>query len=372
MRLNTAGLLLFALTAGNLFPARAAAAPLTELKNAAGPVSGGGAIPVPASPAPVPSRPTVSFNIYARTAPVLIDARADKSAKDLYAFLRSQYGKKIISGQTTEYFGELSAAAGKTPAARAFDLHDYSPHNPWHNDWSAWDDGTVQAALDWYKATNGKGLVTVQWHWFSPSSGQLRTNTFYTKLTDFDVSKAVVPGTPEYTEVLRDIDAIAVQLKRLSDAGIPVLWRPLHEAGAGWFWWGAKGPGPCLKLYDIMYDRLTNYHQLHNLIWVWSTPEAAWYPGGGKVDIVGYDSYPGAYDYAPQSEMFNRLYKMVNGEKMVALSENGPIPDIDDCFRTGAAWLYFLSWNDLVARQNSAGHIHDVFWHPQVVTLGSY
>ena len=40
-----------------------------------------------------------------------------------------------------------------------------------------------------------------------------------------------MPGTQEYKDVIRDIDQIAVQLKRFRDEKIPVLWRPLHEAG---------------------------------------------------------------------------------------------------------------------------------------------
>ena len=309
---------------------------------------------------------------YGRTAPALIDAQATEAAKKLYKFLRSQYGNRILSGQTSAYFTELKALAGKTPVVRSFDMQNYSPHNPWHADWTPWDDGTVQAAIDWYNGTGKKGIVTFQWHWFSPSSGQLRTSIFYTNQTAFDVSKAVAPGNPEYTEVIRDIDAIAVQLKRLSDAGVPVLWRPLHEAGGRWFWWGAKGEAASLKLYDIMYERLTNHHQLHNLIWVWSTPEAAWYPGNAKVDMVGFDSYPGPHIYATQKETFDRLYALTGGRKLIALSENGPIPDMEECFRQDAKWAYFLSWSDLVAAQNTTPHIQAVFAHPKVATLENY
>lgn len=302
---------------------------------------------------------------YGKTSPALIDREADAEARDLYARLRREYGKRIFSGQTAEYFEELAALAGRTPVVKGFDMQNYSPHNPWGKGWKAWDDGAVRAAIDWHKSTKGKGIVAFQWHWFSPSSGSLRTSTFNTKETDFDVYKAVVPGTREYQEVLRDIDAIAVQLKRLSGAGVPVLWRPLHEAGGGWFWWGAKGPEPALKLYDIMYDRLTRQHRLHNLIWVWSTPEPDWYPGNGKVDIAGYDSYPGPYDHRPQKEMFERVYSLVNGEKLVALSENGPIP----YFEAGAKWSYFLSWGELVREQNTAPHIRNTFEQPEVITL---
>jgi len=54
---------------------------------------------------------------------------------------------------------------------------------------------------------------------------------FYTEATTFDVADAMAtPASANYELLVRDIDAIAVQLQRLEDAGVPVLWRPLHEA----------------------------------------------------------------------------------------------------------------------------------------------
>ena len=140
------------------------------------------------------------------------------------------------------------------------------------------------------------------------------------------MSKAVVSGTAEYNATIRDIDEIAVQLKKLRDAKIPVLWRPLHEAGGKWFWWGAKGNVAALSLYRLMFDRITNFHAINNLIWVWSTPEPDWYPGNIRVDLIGYDSYPGNYNYDCLKGMYNQLNQIVQGQKMIAMTENGPIP----------------------------------------------
>lgn len=60
----------------------------------------------------------------------------------------------------------------------------------------------------------------------------------------------------------------------------------------GWFWWGAQGPAPCKALYNLIYDRLTNYHKLNNLVWIWNSVAADWYPGDSTVDVLAYDSYP--------------------------------------------------------------------------------
>jgi mannan endo-1,4-beta-mannosidase len=72
---------------------------------------------------------------------------------------------------------------------------------------------------------------------------------FYTDATDFDIEAALVGGeaNANFTLLMEDVDVIAVELKRLQSAGVPVLWRPLHEAEGKWFWWGAKGPEACKK-----------------------------------------------------------------------------------------------------------------------------
>jgi|GEM_PF-4090797 len=319
---------------------------------------------------------TVPPNVFNVTTS-LIDPLATTATKNLYSFLLSQFGKRIISGQTDSYYDQLKTIAGKSPLLRAWDMASYSPRYAynWANGgfaFGAVDNQDAEKAIAWYNGTAKAGIVNFHWHWHSPSGGTVGTNTFYTVNTTFDVSKAVMNGTPENTDVIRDIDAIAVPLKKLQDANVPVLWRPLHEAGGAWFWWGAKGSAATKTLWDIVYDRLTNFHGLHNLIWQWSSPEADWYPGNAKVDMLGYDSYPGNFNYTTQKNMFDNLYNITTGQKLLAMTENGPIPDIQKCFDLDAKWSYFMSWDNLVASQNSSQHIVDMFAHANVITLENY
>lgn len=316
--------------------------------------------------------PAQHFNI----APTLVDPQAEAEAVALYELLKLQFRHRIISGQTHHYFLELEHIAEKTPLLRAGDFATYTEGYPYL--WSGGGhtlgkdpDGSTQQLIDWYNSSGGKGMVSFQWHWHSPSGGDPGQNNFYTENTSFDITRAVIPGTEEYNLVIRDIDDIAVELGRFRDAGIPVLWRPLHEAGGGWFWWGAKGAEPCKALYNILYNRLMEYHGLHNLIWVWSTPEESWYPGNEKVDIIGHDSYPGSYNYGNQKYAFDKLFRLTHGEKLIAMTENGPIPDPDACLDQGAPWLYFMSWDNLVSEQNSTAHIREVFSHPDVLAMDS-
>ena len=310
----------------------------------------------------------------------LMDSAATVKTMELYQFLQYQFGERIISGQTHDYYNNIKTVTGKSPMIRAGDFQHFTQGYPylWVNNQHTFgydgNDGTVNSLINWYNSTGGKGIVSMHWHWHSPSgeeSSTAGTNTFYTNSTTFDIRQAVIPGTPEYDYVIRDIDSIAFQLKKFQNAGIPVLWRPLHEAGGGWFWWGAKGAEPCLALWDILIERLKNFHQLHNLIWVWSTPEPDWYPGNDKVDMIGYDSYPGVNNYTNQKTMFDHLYMVTRAEKLIAMTENGPIPDIDACLEQGAPWLYFASWSNLVTEQNQTGHLHDVYENPAVLKLES-
>ena len=324
---------------------------------------------------------TVAKHTYT-IAPSLVNPNATPATKTLYAYLVSKFNHQIISGQTDDCYDQIKTISGKTPMLRDFDFQHYTDGYSylWANGGFTfgWDDsGQTQKAINWYNQTGKVGIVSFQWHWHSPSGGQVGTNTFYTQYTTFDASKAITPGTAENSLVLRDIDSIASQLKKLQDAGVPVLFRPLHEAsgsgavdGSGaWFWWGAKGATVCKELFNILYNRLTNYHGLNNLIWVWSSSDAAWYPGNDSIDIVGYDSYPGNYVYDPQSSAFDRLYTLTGGNKLIAMSENGPIPNPDDCFASDAPWSYFMSWSNLVTTENSNQHISDVFNNNSVITM---
>lgn len=87
------------------------------------------------------------------------------------------------------------------------------------------------------------------------------------------------------------------------------------------------------------------------------------------MDILGYDSYPGAFNYDCNINMFMQLLGIVEKTKMIALSENGPIPDINNCFSSGALWSYFLSWSDLVVQQNDDNHLRAVYSDSRVKTI---
>ena len=49
-------------------------------------------------------------------------------------------------------------------------------------------------------------------------------------------------------------------------------------------------------------------------------------------------------DYSSNYAAFDKLKTLSNGKKLIALSENGPIPDIDKEFEEDAVWSWWMPW----------------------------
>jgi len=284
-----------------------------------------------------------------RVEPKLINPNADRNARRLMAYLCDIYGTRVLTGQqigvvATPEIDVIFETTGKYPAVYGFDFMNYTP--------SRTERGSVcsdtDIAIDWW---NAGGIVTFCWHWNAPKDlidippERSWDRGFYTEATTFSIGKAMNDDeSEEFKLLIRDIDVIAVQLAKLQAAGVPVLWRPLHEASGGWFWWGAEGAEPCIRLWRLLYDRLTNVHGLNNLIWVWNGQHADWYPGDEYVDIIGEDIYPPNHCYDSQLERFNAAQAYTDANKIIALSENGAIPDPDAMIADGAVWAWNCTW----------------------------
>ena len=283
-----------------------------------------------------------------------IDPDATPEAVELYRYLRSIYGTAMIAGQmdltwddTVDMKARVHNDTGRYPALMGYDFMNYTIGR-----WSGLHQ-TEEAIRHW----NDGGIVAFCWHWRDPRDIQVGNEIpFYTEDTDFRIpmkGRELDTTTEEFAAIQEDVDLIAGELLRLQDAGVGVIWRPLHEASGGWFWWGASrddGVDPAtaqIALWRYLHDRLVNYHGLHNLIWTWNGQAESWYPGDDYVDIVGEDVYPGRNVYSSQ---FGRYYQALHypsgSDRMVAMTENGSIPDPDQVAADGAWWLYFMVWND--------------------------
>ncbi|HAH22154.1 MAG TPA: hypothetical protein DCL77_00010 [Prolixibacteraceae bacterium] len=275
--------------------------------------------------------PASRFNINK----ALITPNPTDEVMKLYQFLYDNYCKKIISGVMDMPDAEwLKTNTGKYPALVGLDFMQTGRGYTWYN-----DDTPFLQAKAWY---DKNGIPALCWHWRDPSH---KTEAFYTADTPFDISKIFDETSAEYKAMIKDIDYTASLLKKFQDNHVPIIWRPLHEAAGGWFWWGAKGAAPCKKLWQVMYDRMVNYHGLHNMIWVWTREpnDDAWYPGDAYVDIVGRDIYQTG-NHSSQLTEFNDMSSRYGGKKMVTISECGSMPDADNLVKDGAGWSYMMPW----------------------------
>ena len=283
----------------------------------------------------------------------LTNPNADENTKRLYSFLCDVYGKYSLTGQYAEKgrqsseYEKIKNATGDSFAVLGLDVSGYTPCSVEYGTQS----NTVEIAYDWYN--NAGGIVQLCWHWTSPVEYCVNDESnpwyksFYKEASKIDLDK-IMNGEDEkgYELLMRDIDAISVELERLRDAGVPVIWRPLHEASGGWFWWGNCSPESYIKLWNVMYDKMTNEHNLTNLIWDWNGQDEAWYPGDETVDIVSWDIYQGNHVYSSYSGTFARCADIPTEKKLVALSENGCVMDPDNVMIDNARWLFWGTWSD--------------------------
>lgn len=280
---------------------------------------------------------------------------AGDSAKELMSFLTENYGDYIITGQyasdeTNTELDLVYRTTGKYPVIRFSALE---------NSGDTFDESfkDIDAAADWYRKG---GIVGLMWYWESPG----KTPSVYAKDTDFKLSDAVTDidiaklsqeeirglyGEGKISEqcygLILDIDNMAGQLMSLKNKGIPVLWRPLHEASGDWFWWGASGTENYKWLWQLMYTRMTEYFALDNLIWVWNGQSAATLVDSDTFDIAAVDIYMSEdKEYGSRYEQFAALQRIVGSNKLIALSECSSVPDIDAAFRDNAVWSFFGLW----------------------------
>ena len=295
----------------------------------------------------------------------LSNPHASRNTQQIYNLLRDCYGKKSISCSMAEVnwnykeAGYVKDWTGKYPAMNGYDYIHLT------YDWEPYTD--ISPVKEWWEMG---GLVTICWHWRVPDSKEeweaykADNNTvfegFYapgggSPSTTFSAANAVEEGTWENEFVKSDMEKVAERLALLRDEGIVVIWRPFHEAagnstiysdGKAWFWWGADGAEPCVKLWKMMYDYFDS-KGLDNLIWVWTsqTKDDEWYPGDEYVDMIGRD----LYNYTTDDATYNFNYLTTYyPHKMIALSEcgysGGTNPYMSEQWENGAKWSYGMPW----------------------------
>lgn len=198
------------------------------------------------------------------------------------------------------------------------------------------------------------GICSYIWHWYSPnairgtSSGDFEP---YPALNGVDPSELALLDsdgvqlqidndllTQDAAALLEDIDKLAQTLKPLCDADIPVLFEPIPDGDSGLFWWGSDAES-YRKLWQLIFERLTKYNGIRNLVWVWNNSDFEYYPGDNYVDIIGqsfYEKTPSSF-----AGRFGALAENPQtGRKAIAVTACASLPSIDNMSRDNAMWLW--------------------------------
>ncbi len=326
----------------------------------------------------------------------ITDSEATESAQKLYDFLKENFGKNIISGfmagnmdasdgkfKNHEDYKEVYTRSGKYPALGGVDFMNatgqsaYLPNDTWFLNYTK---KSMSLMEDLWSLG---GIPAFTWHWRDPS---YETDMFYSRGeagdTKFDFTVAMNSDgswnekSEIYQNMIKDIDVIADYFLALQEKGVAGIFRPLHEASGGWFWWGRQGGANYAKLYQLIRHEMVDVKGVHNLIWVWNPQSVAdtdWNPGDENYDVISIDIYNKAFDYQSNYVVYNNLKKMSGYKKLIALSENGPVVDADACVEDEAMWSWMMpwyqSWSSGFADQTSDDEWKKVMGHENVITL---
>lgn len=296
-------------------------------------------------------------NINYTTDGVPVNPKASDATKKLVKFLSDNYGKYTLTGQYVSGADNaeielIHEVTGQYPAIRFSTVSDTKSTD------------NVEACVQW----NEKGGINgITWEWKSPSA----MSSVYTSESDFSIWNAFtyedismctadqllnmlntgVISQDCYNLVMSMDEMAQNQLIPLKEKGIPVLWRPLYEASLGYdtaeggtYWWGAGGAETYQWLWNLMYNRYTNYFGLDNLVWVWNGMSSAYAVDSTTFDIASYDLYTDTEKFGSRSEQLIAAQSYINN-KIIAVSECNNTPDIDTLFRDNSVWSFFGLWN---------------------------
>ena len=217
-------------------------------------------------------------------------------------------------------------------------------------------------------------IITLMWHAVRPIEEEPVTfnESILGKLTEQHWNDLVTPGTEIHERWKSQVDVIAFFLKQLREAAVPILWRPYHEMNGDWFWWGKKpGSRGYNCLYRMLFERLTYFHKLNNLLWVFNASELRtnvdpyhfYYPGGDVVDVLATDVYSNKFSVFD----YNALLALA-GSKPIALGEVGSIPS-SKLLSKQPRWAWFMYWHDPSLLHGQQKAVWEIYNSKETLTL---
>lgn len=233
-----------------------------------------------------------------------------KNKEELLSILKYlQNDKRILFGQ--HLAGSLSVAdtiqdytvtVGQGPTIIDFDMCGLRKHS--RAEWS-------KAICELVEYSAKGGVITTMHHWLNPAYPE--SDSYRGNIGGVEGWKKVLTrGTDINLNWHEELDRGADFLGALRDAGVSVMFRPLHEANGTWFWFCA-GQGEkygwipselMIEMWKYVYHYYVDEKGLTNLLWNYgpnvsdgvNMPSVKYYyPGPEYCDVVGFDWYTGGY-----------------------------------------------------------------------------
>jgi len=314
---------------------------------------------------------TMGLSGRAQTAQEPVNPHATPEARALLAYLYSISGKVTLTGQHT-YPNE-----GARWTDRAYDLTGKYP-GLFGQDFgfSAGEDKDTTLSrpamiAEVERQYRNGAVIALTWHAVKPTEDEPVTfhDSVQGHLTDYEWKELLTPGSPLNLRWCAQVDVIAGYLRQLRDDHVPVLFRPYHEMGGNWFWWGGRpGKDGSAALYRLIYDRFVNVHHLDNLVWVWNGNDpgskgeafADYYPGAEYADVVSIDVY-GEF----KQKYYDDALALAAG-KPIALAEVGEMPS-PEVLEQQPRWTYFMTWSEWIQSANSLEFANAVYRGPRAL-----
>lgn len=302
-----------------------------------------------------------------------VDPLATPEAEGLLEYLYTVQGQFTLSGQHNQmhHMSEVSE-----------EVQRITGHYPliWGGEWGFSDERhnsdnvrfRPQLLEEIRRQHDAGRIIVLTYHQASPAIGEPCEfqGGVVANLTDAEWDDIFAPRTAIHKVWSEHVDRLGDALGSLQGHGIPIIFRPYHEMNGSWFWWGGE-PERFKALWKLLYERFTGRHGLHNLLWAWNPDKPypgveQFYPGHAMVDLLGCDIYPSADrpETYPQ-EWYDRMADLAEG-RPIALSENSALPTAQE-YET-QPWSYFMGWDSLVLKANSAEELRTRYAIPRVVS----
>jgi len=305
---------------------------------------------------------------------------ATAQAANLLCYLYSQYGNHVLSGQQETSWsnpaGDITWYTTNNMKPPAVLGGDFLYHDGGSCTTAT---GTTTRAIAYW---NAGGIPMIRYHMGMPAAGLTCNDDCYmgsncAEPTNGNPSAAfftnvITAGTPENTSLNAKLDYVAVQIKAMADANVPVLLALFHETQSnGWFWWAMTTNGPSfVNLWKYSFNYLTQTKGLKNIVWLMpysGSPSSPFYPGKDFIDLAGPDTYATSDPFGPT---YTSAKGVIGTVVPIPLHETGLIPTPSRMFPSTAPWVLFNIWAGYQSdgTHNTTANIQSVFADSHVVT----